>query len=176
MAKYDEEFKRKVVLAYLSGERGYKGLSSEYAVSADWIRRWVWHYRQHGDAGLRGKRSHYSADFKLTVLNRMWQEGLSCRQVLALFDIRGGTRVITDWEGQYHEGGLEALEPKPLGRPMKPKPELPKRQEQPQPEETRTLEQLRKENEYLRAEVAYLKKLNALVRANRQAAQKKHKP
>jgi transposase len=47
---------------------------------------------------------------------------------------------------------------------------------QPRPEDTRTLEELRKENEYLRVEVAYLKKLNALVRANRQAAQKRRKP
>jgi transposase len=37
----------------------------------------------------------------------------------------------------------------------------------------RTLEQLRKENEYLRTEVAYLKKLNALVQAKKQVAQKK---
>jgi transposase len=43
------------------------------------------------------------------------------------------------------------------------------------PADTRTLEELRKENEYLRAEVAYLKKLDALVRAKQQAAQKKHK-
>jgi transposase len=44
------------------------------------------------------------------------------------------------------------------------------------PEDTRTLEELRKENEYLRAEVAYLKKLDALVRAQRLAAPKKRKP
>ena len=43
-------------------------------------------------------------------------------------------------------------------------------------DDARTLQALRKENEYLRAEVAYLKKLDALVRANRQAAQKKRKP
>ena len=44
------------------------------------------------------------------------------------------------------------------------------------PQSDETLEELRKQNEYLRAEVAYLKKLNALVRARRQAAQNKHKP
>ena len=46
----------------------------------------------------------------------------------------------------------------------------------PQADDTRTLQSLRKENEYLRAEVAYLKKLDALVRANRQAAQRRRKP
>jgi transposase len=46
----------------------------------------------------------------------------------------------------------------------------------PHTDDARTLQTLRKENEYLRAEVAYLKKLDALVRANRQAAQRKRKP
>jgi transposase len=41
--------------------------------------------------------------------------------------------------------------------------------------DTRTVEDLRKENEYLRAEVAYLKKLDALVRAKKQAAPSKRK-
>lgn len=49
----------------------------------------------------------------------------------------------------------------------------PRAPEPSQTEDTRTLEQLRKENEYLRAEVAYLKKLKALRQAKEQAAQKK---
>ncbi|VWB10553.1 HMG-I and HMG-Y DNA-binding domain-containing protein [Burkholderia lata] len=39
--------------------------------------------------------------------------------------------------------------------------------------DARTREDLLKENEYLRAEVAYLKKLDALLQAKKQAAQKK---
>ncbi|CAN0602476.1 unnamed protein product [Ectocarpus sp. 12 AP-2014] len=38
-----------------------------------------------------------------------------------------------------------------------------------------SLEQLLQENEYLRAEVAYLKKLRALRQAKEQAAQKKRR-
>ena len=38
-----------------------------------------------------------------------------------------------------------------------------------------SMEDLRKENEYLRAEVAYLKKLGVLLQAKEQAAQKKRK-
>jgi transposase len=44
------------------------------------------------------------------------------------------------------------------------------------PTETKTLQELQRENEYLRAEVAYLKKLDALVRVKQQAAQTKRKP
>jgi transposase len=39
--------------------------------------------------------------------------------------------------------------------------------------DTRTREQLLKENESLRAEVAYLKKLDALLKEKKRAAQKK---
>jgi len=108
------------------------------------------------------------------VLQRMRHEELSARQAVVLFDIRGGTGVISAWQRRYHEGGLDALKPKP--REMKtPKPKPPQLQS-PQADDAHDLETLRKENEYLRAEVAYLKKLEALVRARRQAAQTKRKP
>jgi transposase len=48
--------------------------------------------------------------------------------------------------------------------------------EQAQEQEASTLESLRRENEYLRAEVAYLKKLDALVRAQKRPVPTKRKP
>lgn len=175
MARYDEKFKRRVVREYLSGSSGYKALQGRHGVDQAIIKRWVDVYRRHGDAGLRKKFSHYSARFKLSVLKRMWRQELSYGQIVALFDLRGGTGVVSNWERQFHEGGLDALEPKPRGGPKKMKiPETPKVPAQ--PPDARTLEELRKENEYLRAEVAYLKKLDALVRAQRLAAPKKRKP
>lgn len=176
MARHDEEFKRTVVQAYLSGVGGYKSLAVKYGVAHSVVQQWVGYYRLHGDAGLRKKFSHYSARFKLSVLLRMWQQELSCSQAAALFELRGGAGVVSNWERRYHEGGLDALEPKPRGRPKKMKtPQTPKRAPV-QPQDTRTLEDLRKENEYLRAEVAYLKKLDALVRAKKPVAPIKRKP
>ena len=175
MARHDEKFKKAGVKAYLSGPSGYRALEGRYGVDQSTIRRWVDVYRRHGDAGLHKKFSHYSARFKLSVLKRMWRQELSYSQVVVLFDLRGGTGVVSNWERQYHEGGLDALEPKPRGRPKKMKPPEPPKVAV-RPEDTRTLEELRKENEYLRAEVAYLKKLDALVRAQRLAAPKKRKP
>lgn len=169
MAKYTEAFKLEVVQTYLSTQIGARSLAAQYSLDHGTVRRWAHQYQVHGQAGLRKKFSHYSAAFKLSVLHRKWQEALSCRQVAALFDWRGGHGVVTAWERQYHEGGLDALEPKPRGRPKKmPKPKPPNAAD-----ETRTLEQLRKENEYLRAEVAYLKKLRALRQAKEQLAPKK---
>jgi transposase len=176
MTKYDESFKRSVVQEYLSGVVGYNKVGIKHGVNNATVRQWVESYLQHGEAGLRKQFSHYSAEFKRSVLGHMEREQLSYRQVAVLFDLRGGVGVVSAWERQYHEGGLDALKPKPRGRAKKmTSPESPKPVPT-QPTDTRTLEDLRKENEYLRAEVAYLKKLDALVRAKQQAAQKKHKP
>lgn len=188
MGRHDERFKQTVVQAYLSGDGGYETLSRRYAIDASMVRQWVGHFRQHGDAGLRKKFSHYSARFKLSVLQRMRDQELSFNQAAVLFDLRGVPGVVSGWERSYHEGGLEALEPKPRGRPSKMKlpktPEMARTAKTPNTHEPRcepaqepsTLEALRRENEYLRAEVAYLKKLDALVRVQKHAAPKKRKP
>lgn len=178
MSKYDEQFKRAVVDEYLSGGPGFKKLARKYDVDHATVRKWVHGYQMHGDAALRKKSAHYSAQFKLSVLQRMWDEELSHRQTLVLFDIRGGVAALNTWERQYHEGGLEALEPKRAGRPKKmpaPKPPRPPKPSSTCADEAQTLQQLREEVEYLRAEVAYLKKLDALVRAQQPTAPKKRK-
>jgi transposase len=175
MARYDEKFKQAVVQEYLSGGCGYKTLAAKYGIAHSMVRRWVGGYRQHGVVGLRKKFNHYSAQFKLSVLERMRQQDLSYSQAAVLFDLRGGTDVVCGWERLYREGGVAALEPKPRGRPKKMKtPKLPVPAAT-QAADTRTVEALRQENEYLRAEVAYLKKLDALVRAKKQVVQPKRK-
>ena len=176
MSKYDEQFKRAVVDEYLSGGPGFKTLAHKYDVDHATVRKWVRGYQMHGDAALRRKPARYSAQFKLSVLQRMWSEELSHRQTLVLFDIRAGVAILNKWERQYHEGGPEALEPRRRGRPKKmpaPKPPKPPKSSSTPVDESKALQALRKENEYLRAEVAYLKKLKALLQTKEQAAQKK---
>jgi transposase len=178
VSKYDEQFKRTVVNAYLSGGPGFKALAAKFDVDHATIRKWVHGYRMHGDAALRKKSAHYSAQFKLSVLQQMWKEELSHRQALVLFDIRGGVAVINEWERQYHEDGLQGLERKPRACP-KPMytPPPPQKQTGSKPaDESRSREDLLKEIGYLRTEVAYLKKLDALVRTQQQTVPKKCKP
>ena len=173
MAKYSEEFKLSVVQCYESGKQGSKSVAKRYGIGETRVRMWVAAYRQHGLSGLRKKFSHYSGQFKLSVLQRMQQEDLSATQAVALFDIRGGASVIADWKRRYHEQGLAGLQPKPRGRPKKMIDSKPPQSVTPLQTDTRSREELAKENEYLRAEVAYLKKLRALRQAKEQAAQKK---
>jgi transposase len=176
MAKYDEKFKRSVVQEYLAGGGGYKSLAAKYGVSHGQIRHWVGSYRHNGDSGLSKKFSHYSAEFKLRVLEHMWREELSFNQTIHLFNLRGGPRVVSVWQRKYHEGGIAALAPKPRGRQKQMKSPAPPTPLNEKPTEAKSLQELQRENEYLRAEVAYLKKLDALVRAKQQAAQTKRKP
>ncbi|MGP9700993.1 MULTISPECIES: IS3 family transposase [Halomonas] len=166
MAKYNEAFKLLVVKSYTEGQQGYKRLARHYGLDHATVRRWVKSYELHGLSGLQKKFSRYSAEFKLSVLQRMRQEDLSARQAVTLFDIRGGAGVIREWERQYHEGGFQALEPKARGRPTKMPTAEPSKPPLPVTEKS-SLKQLLQENEYLRAEVAYLKKLKAFASGQR---------
>ena len=171
MTKYNEQFRQGIVDEYLAGGIGIKSLAARHGVGRTVIRRWVASYREHGSAGLRKKRACYDAEFKLSVLQRMWRNELSYAQVSAMFDIRG-EGCVAGWERLYHAGGIDALSSRRRGRPRKMATSpSPKPTESSTPDE-RSREELLKENEYLRAEVAYLKKLDALL-AKKQAAQKK---
>ncbi|MGF6214473.1 transposase [Comamonas sp. 4034] len=181
MGRYDEEFKRTAVQDYLAGDEGFKSVARKHGLDPSILRSWVNVYRAHGEAGLRKKSQgvYYSGSFKLAVLNRMWSDALTHRQLLAVFNLRSSTGLIAKWERQYHEGGPQALEPRPRGpRKKMPDPIQPKPTPSPLPavaDQAKSLQDLRMENEYLRAEVAYLKKLDALVRSQQPTTRKKRK-
>ncbi|MFC0483027.1 helix-turn-helix domain-containing protein [Pseudarthrobacter scleromae] len=94
----------------------------------------------------------YSFEFKLNAVQR-YIAG-ETRVALAKELELSSPHLIAVWAGQYRAQGEEGLRPKPKGRPRT-KPEAPA---QPEPE----LQQLRRENERLRAEVAFLGKVRAL--------------
>ena len=101
------------------------------------------------------------------MLSHQDREQFSSRQVAAVYDIRNPNQVV-DWRHNLNGGGVEALWSRKQGRPnMKPE------QRCPAPPGTviaDSAQALREENERLRAEVAYLKKLHALIRSKRSAA------
>ncbi|MBB3192635.1 transposase [Halomonas cerina] len=173
--QYSDQFKLQVVQQYLDGDVGLEVVAHQLGLDYSMVRRWVEQYRQHGPSGLRQTRRHYSPAFKREVLERMWRDGLSIRQTEALFDIRAAG-AIGRWERQYHSGGLTALEPKRTGRrPMPQKPPSPP--PEPPSDGERSHEELLEELAYLRAENAYLKKLDALTREKRATTRgKKPKP
>jgi transposase len=170
MSRHSARFKRSVVDSYLREDESYASAASKHGVDAATVRKWVALYRAHGDAGLSCKYGRYDAAFKLSVLERMWEEGLSYRQTASLFNIRNAG-CLTGWEKRYHAGGIEALGPRPRGRPMSkpPAPAVPVAAS----DEAKSREELLAELKRLRMENDYLKKLEALTQGH---APKKRKP
>jgi transposase len=159
MSRHSARLKRSGVDGYLGGEESYASAGAIYGVDAATVRKWVAAYRAHGDGGLSRKYGRYDAAFKLSVLERMWGEGLSYRQTAALFNIRNAG-CLAGWEKRYHAGGTEALALRPRGRPrsMPKPPEPPARKAPVASDDEASREELLAELRYLRMENASLKK------------------
>ena len=174
MAKYDEQFKLSVVQQYLDNQGGYRAVAERRDLDHATVRRWVKWYQAYGVDAFKKKFSHYSAEFKLSVLQHMWENVLSYAQVAVQFNIRNPC-ALGIWERNYRNGGLEALQPRPRGRPKAMSGPTAK-PDKPSDSETRSRDDLLAELDHLRMENAYLKKLQALVQARpQQASPKKRK-
>lgn len=174
MAKFSEEFKLKVVKTYLEGAIGYRRLAKCFHISSEsQVRYWVRAYQEFGEAGLRRKKTKqvYSVQFKLAVLNFRKQTGASYRDTAIEFEMNNPP-LIAKWNKEFLAGGIEGLEKQTKGRP--PMSKKPKKKPA-KPDGTMSREaQLERENELLRLEVAYLKKLKAF-QENPDAFLEKHK-
>jgi transposase len=175
MSKHSLEFKQSVVLAYERGQEGADTVAFRFGIDHSTVREWVSAFAAHGLKGLEKKYGRYDAAFKLSVLQRMWDDGLSYRQAAAIFNIRNKSRIV-DWAKRYESGGLQALIPRRKGRlkAMSRPPSTDKPQTAALNDATKSREELLSELAYLRMENAYLKKLEALTQE--QALIKKRKP
>lgn len=174
MTKHSTAFKHSVVAFYLSDERSYREVGVRFGIDHSTVRKWVSLHGEHGSAGLSKKVSAYEAAFKLSVLQRMWDDGLSYRQAAAVFNIRNAS-CLSDWERRYDRGGVEALAPRRRGRPrsMPEPPAISGKTNAPQNDDARSREELLAELNYLRMENAYLKKLEALTREHQAPTRRK---
>ena len=104
----------------------------------------------------------YTGEFKQMVIETMRNEGLSCMETAERFNLRH--KRVQDWERIYLAEGPEGLYIDHRGRGSTGRPrKLPKEVE----------EDLLAENQRLKAELAYLKKLQALVSEREQRQKKK---
>lgn len=171
MKKHTEQFKMAVAQHYLGSLDGYGAVAQHHGIGKALVQRWVAFYRSHGADAFTKKNTRYTADFKLAALEHMWKNKLSYAATAAIFNIRGQC-YLGIWERCFRDGGIDALQPRPRGRPKNmPEPDN-KNSLAPVPaaDESRTREELVTELNYLRMENAYLKKLKALVQADQQAA------
>ena len=114
--------------------------------------------------GVPNKR--YTPEFKKLVVETMQKEKLSYSETARRFEVSSDTQV-RDWERIYLTEGPEGFSIERRGRGSKGRPpkQLPKEVE----------EDLLAEVQRLRAENAYLKKLQALVLENERRRLKKHR-
>ena len=113
--------------------------------------------------GIPNKR--YTPEFKKQVVEAVIQDGLSYQEAARIYEVQGHDR-IQSWERIYLEEGPEGLYIERRGRGSKGSP--------PKKLKPEVEEDLLAEVQRLRAENAYLKKLNALV-AERVRQERKQK-
>ncbi|TPD88814.1 IS3 family transposase [Stenotrophomonas maltophilia] len=133
-----------------------KAVARRHGLEFSTVRRWAATYRLHGRQGFQRKPRSYDLQFKLDVLEKMGQLGMSAREATTYFQI-GDAGAVGRWQRLYARGGAQALAPPP---PPPPRPM--KKTRSSKPAEDMSRDELLKEVAYLRAETAYLKKLDAL--------------
>ena len=158
MSKYSEEFKLEVVNYYLNNCYGFEYVAKQFEIPA-WttIRKWVRKYQEHGYGGLiKNPQTSYSGEFKQNVIEYMHTNHLSCLETAIYFNL-AGDYVVSKWERIYYEEGPQSLYIERRGRSKK----MSSKQKKKLSKEVE--EDLIAENQRLRMENEYLKKLNALV-------------
>ena len=171
MAKHSLDLKLEVAKIVLAGPDEHKRVAARYGLSPSMVRRWVAGYKSHGMAGLKKTYAHYSVETRYQAVQSVQTEGLSLGEAMLKFNIPTYTTLQT-WIRHYNEGGIDALQNKPRGRPKMSKQAKPSPLSD-KPLEEMTREELLEELEYRRAEVAYLKKLDALIQSRKSAAKTK---
>jgi transposase len=158
MGKYKDEEKLEVVMKVIEKGFGYKAAGKLIGACGGDVQKWVRMYEEHGVEGLVMKKGKYTGEFKASVVEYMNENQLSIREAAVRFGIPSYS-TVGKWVRKYYEEGREALFRDNRGRQdmdgksSSEKVKLDKKTE----------EDLITENQRLRMENAYLKKLQALV-------------
>ena len=158
MSKYSKEFKLEVIEYYKKNHIGCGELADHFKIpNRSVVRWWIKNYQEHGINGLIRNNIKYSGEFKQNVVEYMHNNHLSCSETALRFGIPQDA-TVGRWERIYYEEGPQALYEDKRGRikNMSSKPRKKKLSKEVE-------EDLIAENQRLRMENAYLKKLQALV-------------
>lgn len=131
-----------------------------------YVLKWTAAYQAHGMSAIEKQRVSYPGEFKQQVVEDMRANNLSFRETAAKYNL-GNHNVVAKWERIYLEEGPQGLYAERRGRS--------KLKGRPPKLDVKLAEDLIAENQRLRMENEYLKKLNALVQ-ERQRFERKKKP
>ena len=153
--KHDIEVRKKAAELFASG-MGFCTVASTLSVPLQTVKEWHHIYHAFGSEVLLtmdGKQAIYTYEQKVAAARAVVEDGMTKPEAMAEFKIMSKA-PLDRWCRLYRASGAEALKPKPKGRPKGSKSKPQKRtREQELEERCRRLE----------TEVAYLKKLRALV-------------
>ena len=158
MSKYSHKFKLEVVKYCLENHTSFYEAAKHFGIpNKSPVQKWVRKFQENGTSGLIRNYHKYDGNFKKDVVEYMHANHLSLLETAIKFNL-AGDYVVAKWERIYYEEGPQALYEERRGRKkdMNSKPRKKKLSKEME-------EDLIAENERLRMENEYLKKLNALV-------------
>lgn len=166
--KHSSEFRLQIVRDHQQGH-SVRSLSKRWELSTSIIRKWIDHHGLLGAKGLLPRHQlYYRKEFKLKVIKAYRDKKLSLRDCCLQFNIPTQSTIIS-WARKYEQLGVDGLREQ-KGRPTTMKKDKPVSKKKAEP--LTRLEELERENLYLKAEIDFLKKLDALTQA-KQTQQKK---
>jgi transposase len=172
MAKFSKELKLQVAKRYLNEIISLRKLASEVGVNESIIRYWVMLVRYHGDKAFVFPYTKYPVAFKLRVIHFIMEKNYSIREASALFHIPDPC-MVRRWKKKWETGGEGAFETKEKG--LSTMSSNRKNNKVQGNSSDQSVEDMKKELEYLRMENAYLKKLKSLVQEKQSPTKSKRK-
>ncbi|MGK9486766.1 IS3 family transposase [Bacillus tropicus] len=154
MAKFSSTEKIQAVKRYLDGTESGKTIAKSIGVTPSALREWIRRYESSGEEAFEKCYTFYPAEYKLDVLYYMNEHRTCIRETAALFNIPS-YETLRKWKIAYETGGLDALQSKKKGRPTMKDKKI-------KPVDEGSIEALQAENERLRMENAYFKKVECL--------------
>lgn len=162
--KYSLKEKLAIVISISRGQQSRRSAAKQLGTNPITVSRWVNLYKHHGKPGLELRYGSYGGPFKVEVILYMLKNHLSLVQTAAHFGIPQDY-TVGRWFNTYKSHGTAGLLKETRGRKSisMSKKGAKKIKLSPTDPATRKFASLEEEVEYLRAENAFLKKLDALI-------------
>lgn len=167
--KYSIKQKQVAVRSILEGRETCRSAARQLGCEKSAVCRWLRQYKLHGTEGFKIRNGSYDGDFKVRVVQYIIRKGVSLLQAAHHFNIPNES-TLHCWMKLYEQrGAIGLLKGRGGGKAstmtQKPRKSVIKLSDP----TAQKLTELQKEVEYLRAENAFLKKLEALVQQEKAA-------